>query len=642
MLRFRIYLALFFSFFLFSLDATLLSKADIPPIMKQLFEYHIDHKAISPILIERSLKISIRQFDPSYCYLLDTEGSPYINPSKQLLQKAQDDYAQGTYDSYFSLNTTIQGSILRAREWRQEWEKDPQRLIEKSAGLDFSQMPTFDKFASSPEELRERHYTRFLVFLALQMQELSNFPENRAAEIVNLCEKQMARMENAYLGLDEEGHGTPEMLEHQVVLRTLKALANSLDAHTAYYSPEEAYAMKVQLERGMCGIGVVLKEGIDGVLIYDIVKSGPAAKCGQLQVGDIIVEVDGQSVKQASFQRVLELMRGEDGSSMTLGVARKEQQGEVLKVSVTRSKITLEDKRVDIESEPFGDGLVGKIILHSFYESDDGVSSEKDVKEAIAQLKKQGKLHGLILDMRENSGGFLSQAVKVGGLFITSGVVVIAKYSDGKIKYYRNADGERFYDGPLLILVSKNSASAAEIVAQSLQDYGVALVVGDEQTYGKGTIQHQTVTSDNTANFKVTVGKYYTVSGKTTQIDGVKSDILVPTIYNFEKIGEQYADYPIAADQVPAAFQDSLSDLDPHARRFFQHHYTAMIQPKLTLWSAKLTQLKANSKKRIESNRNYQIFINKLQHKEEKEFGYNDLQMEESVNIVKDMILLSK
>ncbi len=148
-----------------------------------------------------------------------------------------------------------------------------------------------------------------------------------------------------------------------------------------------------------------------------------------------------------------------------------------MNVELTRSKIVLDDKRVDVEAEPFGDGIIGKITLYSFYEGDNGLSSEKDLKKAIDDLRSQGTLYGLVLDMRENSGGFLSQAVKVSGLFISSGVVVISKYSDGTVKYYRAVDGNRYYDGPLAILISRGSASATEIVAQTLQDYGVAVVV---------------------------------------------------------------------------------------------------------------------------------------------------------------------
>ena len=159
------------------------------------------------------------------------------------------------------------------------------------------------------------------------------------------------------------------------------------------------------------------------------------------------------------------------------------------------------------------------------------------------KLKSQGNLRGLILDLRSNSGGFLSQAVKVAGLFISDGVIVISKYSNGEEKFYRDVDGKTVYDGPLVVLTSKATASAAEIVAQALQDYGVALVVGDEHTYGKGTIQTQTVTDNrSTSYFKVTVGKYYTVSGHTPQKEGVKADIVVPGRWSKEKIGEMSID----------------------------------------------------------------------------------------------------
>src|SRR5690606_836656 len=163
--------------------------------------------------------------------------------------------------------------------------------------------------------------------------------------------------------------------------------------------------------------------------------------------------------------------------------------------------------------------IIGKITLNSFYQGDNGVNSENDVRDAIKKLDKMGNLRGLILDLRENSGGFLTQAVKVAGLFITNGVIVVSKYFNGEEHFYRDMDGKVSYTGPLVILTSKATASAAEIVAQALQDYGTALIVGDEHTYGKGTIQSQTVTENQgAAFFKVTVGKYYTVSGKTPQI----------------------------------------------------------------------------------------------------------------------------
>src|SRR5262249_23258413 len=155
---------------------------------------------------------------------------------------------------------------------------------------------------------------------------------------------------------------------------------------------------------------------------------------GMIQKGDTIVEVDGNQIEGISFHRVLEVMKGKEGSKTILGIMRPPSssqaghqadhqagqvdraQPEFKRVELTRAKITLEDKRVDATSEPFGEGRIGKITLHSFYEGSDGISSEKDLKKAIDQLKTEGPLYGLILDMRENSGGFLTQAVKVSGL----------------------------------------------------------------------------------------------------------------------------------------------------------------------------------------------------------------------------------
>jgi carboxyl-terminal processing protease len=167
----------------------------------------------------------------------------------------------------------------------------------------------------------------------------------------------------------------------------------------------------------------------------------------------------------------------------------------------------MRDFRLQAFDEPFGDGLIAKLTLPAFYESEEGSSCEKDMRDALRKLKAKGKVLGVVLDLRENSGGFLNQAVKTAGLFITSGVIVISKYAQGELQYLRDLDGRVYYTGPLLVLTSKASASAAEIVAQALQDYGTALVVGDERTYGKGSIQYQNVTERGSgAFFKVTVG----------------------------------------------------------------------------------------------------------------------------------------
>jgi len=614
--------------------------------MYQLLDYHIDHKELNEEVIRRSLKIYVTQFDPGYSYVLESEVQAYVHPQPELLTTILSEYQEDQYSHYFELNDIICQSIERARKWRAQWATQPEKLIAEAQNYR-SKKADHENLLTREQDLKERHKEHFLGYLKFLMDDLGH--ESYAGlenKIIALAEKQLAVFENNYLGINDTGKIASALeQQHHVLLRTLKAFAHSLDAHTAYFSPEEAYAMKVQLEKGMCGVGVVLREGIDGIVIHEMIKGGPAQLSGQITAGDRITEVDGQNVKGASFRHVLDIMRGKEGSKMTLGLTSPSSKASV-RVTLTRAKIALDDDRVECKAEKFADGVIGKITLRSFYEGENGVSSEQDMKRAILKLREEGPIYGLVLDMRDNSGGFLSQAIKVSGLFMTSGVVAISKYSDGTVKYYRCLDKNCLYDGPLLILVSRGSASATEIVAQTLQDYGRALIVGDDKTYGKGTIQHQTVTDDaSQAFFKVTIGRYYTVSGKSTQIQGVLADVVVPSDLHFVKIGENHQEFPLPADTMPAAFEDDLSDVDPFAKRWFAKNYTPYLQQRDTRWQEHLPTLQENSRSRLASNKNFQIFLTDLKDKKSKRecnYGGNDLQMEEALHILKDMLFLSQ
>ena len=246
----------------------------------------------------------------------------------------------------------------------------------------------------------------------------------------------------------------------------------------------------------------------------------------------------------------------------------------------------------------------------------------------------------------------MNQAVKIAGLFITRGVIVISKYSQGETKYLRDIDGRIYFDGPLVILTSKGSASAAEIVAAALQDYGTAIIVGDESTYGKGTIQFQTVTDDGAkAFFKVTVGRYYTVSGRTPQIDGVKADLHLPSELAPFNIGERYLEYPLPNDRIAAAYVDPLSDVEERNRAWFQKNYLPNLQEPQTIWQKWMSQLARNSALRLGRDKNFNLFLQNQERYQglsirtysrpaNPSWGQDDLQMAEAVNILKDMIQL--
>lgn len=625
-------------------NAFQLKKADVRKAMEEMLAYHVEYKQFSSLIAKRSLKVYVQQFDYEKMYLLSSEAKVFLDPDESRIRAIVHQYSKDDLSEYVTLNQMIERSIVRARKYRLEIQKE---LIQENGLPEISFGDPYLDYASNEKELKARIRTQLLQILALERRNgtlRSLGPEGRQ-KLFNLWEKRFSRMENAYL---PSGNTT----EHYLCMHVLKAMAKSLDAHSSYFSPEEAYEMRTSLEKQFKGIGVVLREGVDGVVIHDMIKGGPAERCGKISRGDLLVEINGKSVEGVPYEEVLSRLQGSGSDKVVIGLRsfRVSADGKLYYVELTREKIVMQDDRVQYSSEPFGDGIIGKINLPSFYEGGGGSSCEADMRTALRELKKQGNLVGVVLDMRENSGGFLNQAVKVSGLFISSGVIVISKYAHGETQYLRDLDGRSFYNGPLVILTSRASASAAEIVAQALQDYGTGIVVGDDRTYGKGTIQYQTVTDSGASSyFKVTVGRYYTVSGRTTQIDGVQADVVVPTAYSALPIGERYLEYPLKSDRVPSAYNDPLTDVDPRNKPWFQKNYVPNIQKKLSLWTQMLDQLRENSSYRLKQNKDYVLFLEALERAKEQKalvptpqsnWGENDLQMHEAVNIVKDMATL--
>jgi carboxyl-terminal processing protease len=328
----------------------------------------------------------------------------------------------------------------------------------------------------------------------------------------------------------------------------------------------------------------------------------------------------------------------------------------VVHVDLIREKISMDDERVTYSSEPYADGIIGKIDVPAFYDNGGNINVSHDLREALRALKAEGNLKGIVMDFRENSGGFLSQAVKVSSLFINGGLIVISKYADGEVSYARDVNGQLFFDGPVVILISKASASAAEIVAQALQDYGVAIIVGDERSYGKGSMQFQTITDEKAkAFFKVTVGRYYTASGRSPQIQGVQGDVLVPTAFFPYNIGEKYLEYPLSNDHLSGDVFHSLMNVKQGSYRDVARFAVPYLKPRESQWRQMLPTLIRNSRDRIENNQNYQFFLKvgsgyrpkkvKTQNRSDavkENFGVIDLQIQEAVEIVKDMIVLDR
>lgn len=631
-------------------ETKILKSKDIHPIVEQMMIYHVENQQMTPAIIRRSFKVLFEQFDVEKTYFLQSEVENYLELTDSAAEKVLIKLQKEDYKDYQLALKQIQSSIYRARNIRakklDELKKKQFVVVAPPLLVDNT------GFCQNKAHLTSRIEAQVYSWLEAEKRDSNfmNFTVEEKDRSLRIWEKRLQKYENTYLGLDMKGSDLPKaQQEHAFATLIIKTFAKSLDAHTAFFSPEEAMSMRTSLQKQFKGIGVVLKENGQGVMIADLIKGGPAFSSKVIEKGDLLIAINGVKIQDKSFEDILEMMQGMEGSAIKLTLKKKlDDASRPFDVVLIRQKIIMDDERLSYSYEPFADGIIGKIQFNAFYDNGEGVTTEKDFKEALKNLREKGNILGLVIDLRQNPGGFLSQAVKVAGLFIPKGIVAIAKYSTGEIQYSRDLDGRLCFGGPVVLMTSKASASAAEVVAQALQDYGVAIVVGDERTYGKGSMQFQNITDENAAAFfKVTVGRYYTVSGRSTQIDGVLADIVVPSYYAPYPIGERFLQFPITRDDLGFSFIDPNNPVRKLAGVDSQHLFSSYFPKQQLKWKTLLPKLAANSKQRMEHNLRYVEYLNKVTaYQEGKKVVIDpwkeDLQLQESMEIMRDMIILDR
>lgn len=609
--------------------------------IQEIMKSHATYKELTPVLIKRIFTSYLEELDPNKTYFIEPDIQQWLDPSDPLVNKALYNLQHGNYDVFEQMQKALVTAIAR----RQELDKEiPKELPKNVKATEFKDM----NWAKTKEEL----LTRLTRIKALQMEAAAKLNEDTREKSLQRIEKRKAKFEEEMLTKDKKE------LQQRILTMVLKAVSMSLDSHTAYFTPDEATQFMINVQQRLFGIGAQLRDDISGFSVVKIIEGGPAAN-SELKVKDQIIAVDGEPVVGMDIEDAVELIRGEKESNVTLTVIREIPDGEnkkteKLDVVVKRGEVVLKESRYESTFEPFGDGSIGYLRLYSFYQDPES-SSASDLTDAIRKLKEQHNLKGLILDLRFNSGGMLAQAVAVTGLFITKGTVVSIKDENGVIQHLRDLDGKTLWDGPLIVLINRASASASEIVAQTLQDYGRALIIGDDHSFGKGSFQTFTLNTTQTGGvnpqgeYKVTRGRYYTVSGNTPQLKGVSSDIVVPGPLSETDIGEKFSKYPLENDRINPNYDDDLSDIPSNQREKIKLLYKFDLQKKLTTYDPYLASLTKNSTDRIHNNKTYQAYLKELKKKEgeeddedpEEKIGQNDLQLAEAFNIMKDLIFLT-
>jgi len=347
----------------------------------------------------------------------------------------------------------------------------------------------------------------------------------------------------------------------------INAVVSEFDPHTFYFKPEDKDRFDRDMSGKYEGIGARLQRKLDIISISELISGGPAWRQNKLEPGDQILKVtqenedEGVNIIGMRLEDAVKFILGEKGTIVTLTV--KKVDGTVQDVSIVRDEVVLEETYAKSSTVMKDGKKYGLINLPSFYDNFDTssrISCSIDVKREIEALKKED-IEGVILDLRDNRGGSLGAVVDMAGLFIKEGPIVQVKSTAEPKRILKDTDKSIVWDGPLVLMVNELSASASEILAAAMQDYKRAVVIGSEQTFGKGTVQrvvdlNRMVRNNSNGDLgaiKFTTDKYYRIDGGSTQLKGVKSDIIVPDRYKYIGIGERTQDNPLSWDKIDSA-----------------------------------------------------------------------------------------
>lgn len=368
----------------------------------------------------------------------------------------------------------------------------------------------------------------------------------------------------------------------------LTALANVYDPHSGYMSPSTVDDFNTQMRLSLVGIGATLTLEDGYTKIVNIIPGGPADLDGRLKPEDRIITVtqeNGESVDviDMPLRKVVSMIRGKKDTTVKLTVLKGEKgiHGIPETVAIKRDMVKLTEQEAKgeirkVKSEDGTEKKIGVLILPSFYFDFEGASSGKenfksstnDVKKILTDFNKE-KIDGLLLDLRSNGGGSLFEAISLTGLFIKRGPVVQVRNQNGSVEIKNDPDKNICYDGPMAVLVNRLSASAAEIFAGAIQDYGRGIIIGDSHTHGKGTVQtifdldaflrHYGIKSPS-GSVKITTAKFYRINGESTQNKGVCPDIVFPSFTDAMEIGEEHLDHALPWDTINPVKFESFSD----------------------------------------------------------------------------------
>lgn len=537
----------------FANSAFSLNCAEVSLLIKQYNKFHYSQKTFDDQVSKRALKNFLTAWDPGKIYFLESD-----------VQELQKKYETKLDDFIAKKDCTAIDSIVNLFGKRfNERYKDLPKLLKLKHDFTVDEHMIIDRKALPWAKTKAELYDRWRRRIKYQVQQLKESVDEK--KIYEKLKKRYDLAKKRQLELDSvDLYGS-----------FINAFSNSLDPHSSYLPPANLEDFRIRSRLSLEGIGAMLRSEDGFTKIQSLVPGGAAFKTGKVKEEDKIVAVaQGKGVPvdviDMDLREVVKLIRGKKGTEVRLTIMRETKDGPgKLVIPIIREKVELKDAaaKSDIyevsattKSKKKQKHKIGVIDLPSFYMDfqarhqgrKDYRSASRDMIAEVEKLKKKG-IHALIVDLRSNGGGSLDEAIKVAGIFFDEGPVVQTKGFGDRVYVQSDRDGKTYYDGPLVVLIDRQSASASEIFAGAIRDYNRGVVVGDSHTFGKGTVQTLNDDLESLGAIKVTISKFYTPSGSSTQKNGVSSHIVLPSMMDQYEVGEKFYDYALAWEKIPEA-----------------------------------------------------------------------------------------
>ncbi len=619
---------------------------DSDPFLSQalvdvLENYHYEPKTVNNEFSEKLFQMYLDRIDSRKKFFIQSN----IDSLSEHKLDLDNQLREGKYDFFNQVNTMHNQRIGLVEKWYLE-------ILEKP--FDFKVKETLEFDENSPKYLNNEIELKEFWRKSLKQQVLERLSRKIDAQEKAILRKDTVFKKLSYDTLEKQSRNEVLKLQEDWFKRLKKfnkterlsiyfnCLTEMFDPHTNYFPPKDKENFDIRMSGKLEGIGAQLQEKDGQIRVVSIVPGSPSYKQGQLKPGYIIIKVaqgagEPVDVSNMPIDDAIQLIRGKKGTEVRLTVKKPDET--ILVVPIIRDVVVMEDTYaksmiIEVKGDKFG-----YIYLPSFYldmNDRNGRSCSKDVQKEIEKLKEDN-VKGIILDLRDNGGGSLSDVVEIGGFFIDKGPITLVKSRDRKPEILADLNPDVLWAGPLTIMVNENSASASEILAAAMQDYKRAMIIGTP-TFGKGTVQRffdlddafNSPEGEKLGSIKITIQKFYRIDGTTTQKIGVIPDVIIPDRYRYLDYGEKSNEFSLEADKIPQAsfsinkkYSSQIMSIKSKSEKRIEDNSLFKeieaiakrieIQDKRTSYTLNLEEYQAEIKRNEEDNKRYDELIKKVE-----------------------------